>query len=329
MGPGTLSQVLQMLPAQVLKSPDLIVGIESIDDAGVYRLTEEIALIQTVDFFTPIVNDPYLFGQIAAANALSDVYAMGGRPLTALNLVCFPSRKVDIAILREILRGGADKILEAGAVLVGGHSIEDEEPKYGLAVTGVVHPDKVVTNCGARPGDKLILTKPLGTGILATALKAELAGPEVEEEIAQWMAQLNREAAEAMVEVGVHACTDVTGFGLLGHCLELAQGSGVDVVLKSKEIPLLPGAMDFAAMGLVPAGAYANRRHSEGKVHFVGKIGEPLQDILYDPQTSGGLLIAVTGDKVSPLLAELHRRGVGAARIIGEVIPGKGEIYVY
>lgn len=329
MGPGTLSQVLQMLPAPVLKSPDLIVGIESIDDGGVYRLTKDIALIQTLDFFTPIVNDPYLFGQIAAANALSDVYAMGGRPLTALNLVCFPSRKVDIAILGEILRGGADKILEAGAVLVGGHSIEDEEPKYGLAVTGIVHPDQVITNCGARPGDKLILTKPLGTGILATALKAELAGPEVEEEIGRWMAKLNREAAEAMVEVGVHACTDVTGFGLLGHCLELAQGSGVDVVLKSKEIPLLAGAMDFAAMGLVPAGAYANRRHAEGKVHFVDQISEPLQDILYDPQTSGGLLIAVTGDKASPLLAELHRRGVEAARIIGEVLPGKGEIYVY
>lgn len=328
MGPGTLSQILQMLPPQVLQSPDLIVGIETIDDAGVYRLTEDIALIQTVDFFTPIVDDPYLFGQIAAANALSDIYAMGGRPLTALNLVCFPSRKLDIAVLGEILRGGAEKIAEAGAILVGGHSIEDEEPKYGLAVTGVVHPEKVVTNCGARPGDKLILTKPLGTGILATALKAELAGPEVEAEMARWMAQLNRQAAEAMVEVGVHGCTDVTGFGLLGHCLELAQGSSVGVVLQSRDIPLLPRALEFAAMGLVPAGAYANKRHVERKVNFVDQVNEALRDILWDPQTSGGLLIAVPEEKASLLMDRLHARGVEAAKIIGEVVPGAGEIYV-
>lgn len=313
---------------QALQSPELLVGIETIDDAGVYRLTDDIALIQTLDFFTPIVDDPYLFGQIAAANALSDIYAMGGRPLTAMNVVCFPTKKVDSGVLGEILRGGAEKIMEAGAVLVGGHSIEDEEPKYGLAVTGIAHPDKIVTNSGARPGDKLILTKPLGTGILATALKADMASRETEEEMGRWMAMLNRDAAAAMTEVGVHACTDITGFGLLGHCLELAQGSGVDVVLESREIPLLPGVLDFAAMGLVPGGAYNNRRYMEGKVHFDGHVKEALQDVLYDPQTSGGLLMAVAPEKVSPLLSELHRRGVKTARVIGEAIPGKGFIHV-
>ncbi|GFN23249.1 MAG: selenide, water dikinase SelD [Thermoanaerobacteraceae bacterium] len=328
MGPGTLSQLLRVLPMQALQSPELLVGIETIDDAGVYRLTDDIALIQTLDFFTPIVDDPYLFGQIAAANALSDIYAMGGRPLTAMNVVCFPTKKVDSGVLGEILRGGAEKIMEAGAVLVGGHSIEDEEPKYGLAVTGIAHPDKIVTNSGARPGDKLILTKPLGTGILATALKADMASRETEEEMGRWMAMLNRDAAAAMTEVGVHACTDITGFGLLGHCLELAQGSGVDVVLESREIPLLPGVLDFAAMGLVPGGAYNNRRYMEGKVHFDGHVKEALQDVLYDPQTSGGLLMAVAPEKVSPLLSELHRRGVKTARVIGEAIPGKGFIHV-
>lgn len=328
MGPGTLSQLLQVLPAQALKSPHLLVGIETIDDAGVFRLREDLALIQTLDFFTPIVDDPYLFGQVAAANALSDIYAMGGRPLTAMNVVCFPTKKVDVEVLGEILRGGAEKIIEAGAVLVGGHSIEDEEPKYGLAVTGIAHPDRIVTNSGARPGDKLVLTKPLGTGILATALKADMAGRETEEEMVRWMAMLNRDAAAAMMEVGVHACTDITGFGLLGHCLELAQGSGVDVILESGEIPLLPGVLDLAAMGLVPGGAYNNRRYMEGKVRFEGRVKEALQDVLFDPQTSGGLLMAVAPEKVSPLLSELQRRGVGTARVIGEAVEGRGFIHV-
>lgn len=328
MGPGTLTQVLGLLPTQVLHHPELLVGIQSLDDAGVYRLTPDLALIQTVDFFTPIVDDPYLFGQVAAANALSDIYAMGGRPLTAMNIVCFPSAKLDLAILGEILRGGADKLLEAGAVLVGGHSIDDEEPKYGLAVTGIVHPERIITNCGARPGDKLVLTKPLGTGILATALKAELVGKETEKLIGYWMALLSRDAAEAMVEVGAHACTDITGFGLLGHCLELAQGSHVDVILHTQEIPVFPQVLDFAAMGLVPAGAYRNRHHARGKVKFAPGVSEAWQDLLFDPQTSGGLLIAVPPDKATELLTRLHNRGVEVARVIGEVTEGSGYIYV-
>ncbi|GEA16058.1 MAG: selenide, water dikinase [Moorella sp. (in: firmicutes)] len=326
MGPGTLNQVLQYLP--VMDDPNLLVGMNSVDDAGVYRLTGDLAIIQTIDFFTPIVDDPYLYGQIAAANALSDVYAMGGTPLTAMNIVAFPSKKVDIAVLAEILRGGADKVLEAGAVLVGGHSIDDEEPKYGLAVTGVVHPDRIVTNCGARPGDKLILTKPLGTGIITTAIKAEMATPEVAQEVSRWMATLNREAAAAMVAVGVHACTDITGFGLLGHGMEMARGSRVNLVFHAHAIPVLPQAREFAAMGLVPGGAYNNRHYVEKDVRIAPGVPEALQDILYDPQTSGGLLIAVAADKAGDLMAALMERGVTAAGIIGEVEAGPGQITV-
>lgn len=329
MGPGTLNRILDLLPAQVVHHPELLVGIQSLDDAGVYRLTPELALIQTLDFFTPIVDDPYLFGQVAAANALSDIYAMGGRPLTAMNIVCFPSAKLDLSVLGEILKGGADKLAEAGAVLVGGHSIDDEEPKYGLAVTGIVHPERVITNCGARPGDKLILTKPLGTGILATALKAELVGKETEKLMGYWMALLNRDAAEVMVEVGANACTDITGFGLLGHCLELAQGSRVDVVLYTREIPVFPQVLDFAGMGLIPAGAYRNREHAKGKVKFAPGVSEAWQDLLFDPQTSGGLLISVPSEKATELLERLHERGVEAARVIGEVTEGEGQIQVF
>ncbi len=326
MGPGTLNQVLQYLP--VMADPNLLVGMNSVDDAGVYRLTEELAIIQTVDFFTPIVDDPYLYGQIAAANALSDVYAMGGTPLTAMNIVAFPTRKVDVTVLGEILRGGADKILEAGAVLVGGHSIDDDEPKYGLAVTGIVHPNRIITNCGARPGDRLILTKPLGTGIIATAIKAEMATSEVEQETSRWMATLNRDAAAAMVAVGVHACTDITGFGLLGHGLEMARGSGVNLVFHAGDIPVLPRAREFAAMGMVPAGAYNNRHYVENDVRMAPGVPEALQDLLYDPQTSGGLLISVAADKARDLMAALQERGVKAARIVGEVEEGTGWITV-
>lgn len=308
--------------------PDLLVGMNSIDDAGVYKLDQERALIQTIDFFTPIVDDPYLYGQIAAANALSDVYAMGGQPLTVLNLVAFPSKKLDINVLGEILRGGADKIMEAGAVLVGGHSIEDEEPKYGLAVTGIAHPDKIITNCAARPGDRLIITKPLGTGIIATAIKAEMAAPEQEKEASRWMATLNREAAAAMVSIGVHACTDITGFGLLGHAHEMAKGSGVNLVIDSASLPVLPGARENAALGLVPGGAYNNRRYLEDEVTIADGVPDELRDILYDPQTSGGLLIAVAAAKTDDLMAALFDRGVTAARVIGEVVPGPGKIIV-
>lgn len=327
MGPGTLRQVMQCLP--VMNDPNLLVGLDSIDDAGVYKLNDDTALIQTVDFFTPVVDDPYHFGQIAAANALSDVYAMGGEPLTVMNLVAFPSKKLDISILGRILQGGAAKALEAGAVLVGGHSIEDAEPKYGLAVTGVVHPDKIITNCGAKPGDKLILTKPLGTGIIATAIKAGVAEAETIEAAVSIMATLNRSAAKAMTETGVNACTDITGFGLLGHSLEMAEGSGVDLVIRTKEVPTIRRAVELAAMGMVPGGTYNNRRHVESEIREEAVVATEIWDILYDPQTSGGLLIAVKEEKAEELMAALDRQGVTGAAVIGEAVCGTGKILLY
>ena len=260
---------MQALPIQ--SHPDLLVGLETSDDAGVYRLTPEIALIQTVDFFTPVVNDPYTFGQIAAANALSDVYAMGGRPLTALNIVCYPSKTVPQEVLLAILTGGLDKIHEAGALLVGGHSVDDTELKYGLSVTGVVHPDKVLTNGGARVGDKLILTKPLGTGVIATAMKGRLASPEAAAAAIEVMTALNRLPAACLETATLHAVTDITGFGLLGHALEMATASQVEITFFAHQVPVLAAAREYAAMGLVPGGSFANRRFCEK--HLIGGAG--------------------------------------------------------
>lgn len=299
-------------------------GIERLDDAGVFKLTEDLALVQTVDFFTPIIDDPYLFGQIACANALSDVYAMGARPLTALNIVCFP-KEGDFSVLREILRGGLDKLREAGAVLVGGHSVDDQEVKYGMAITGVVHPEKVVRNAGARPGDVLVLTKPLGTGIVATAIKAEMAPRETVEEAIRTMAKLNRGASEAMLEIGVNACTDVTGFGLLGHLCEMLE-EGLQFVVHASQVPVLPGVLELAQMGLVPAGLYRNRDYRRPWVEVEGVDGI-LLDLLFDPQTSGGLLMAVSEDKVGELLAGLEKRGE-RGWVIGEVREGEGKVKV-
>ncbi|MDK2820132.1 MAG: selenide, water dikinase [Clostridia bacterium] len=326
MGPGILNQVLHCLPR--IQDDNLLVGMNTVDDAGVYQLSENMAIIQTVDFFTPIVDNPYLFGQIAAANALSDVYAMGGHPVTAMNIVAFPSKKLDITILSDILRGGADKVLEAGAVLVGGHSIEDNEPKYGLAVTGTVNPKKVITNSGAKPGDKLILTKPLGTGIICTAIKAEMATHDIEVEVSRLMATLNKEAAAAMIEIGVHSCTDITGFGLLGHGLEMAQGSHVNLIIYAKDVPVLPYSLEFASMGLIPGGAYRNQSYTEGEVNVNTGIDKSLTSVFYDPQTSGGLLIAVEEAKTEKLMLTLEKRGVTEASVIGEVIEGTGKIEV-
>ena len=302
-------------------------GIDTADDAGVYRLNDETALIQTLDFFTPIVDDPYLFGQIAATNSLSDVYAMGGKPLTAMNIVTFPICRLAPEVLLAILSGGQQKIAEAGAVMLGGHTIDDDEPKYGLSVTGVVHPDKVLTNAGAQPGDALILTKAIGTGVLYTALKAELFPAGVAAAAAS-MTQLNRYAAEVMTRFPVHACTDITGFGLLGHAFELAAGSAVDLELDSRTVPLLPDAAEAAGMGLVPAGAYANRDYLN-QVEFRPEVPVNLQDLLFDPQTSGGLLISLAEDLASDLLAELHAAGVAVAARIGRVTgKGTGKIHV-
>ena len=302
--------------------PNLIVGREHSEDAGVYRLTDELALIQTLDFFTPIVNDPFDFGRIAAANSLSDVYAMGGRPITVMNIVCFPIREMDKSILREILLGGLQKIREAGAALAGGHSIDDKEIKYGLSVSGLVHPDRILTNGGAKPGDALVLTKPLGTGILATAVKGRLASPEAERRAVEVMATLNKIAAETMTGYRVHACTDVTGFGLLGHGLEMAKAAGLTFRFRVGTIPLLPEVFDLASMGMVPAGSHANRSFCENRVRQAQPVDPVMLDLLADAQTSGGLLIALPPEEAEPFVRELRNRGVEDAAIIGEVLDG-------
>ncbi len=269
---------------------NVIVGIEGFEDAGVYKVTDEIALVQTVDFFTPVVDDPYWFGQIAAANALSDIYAMGAVPKTALNLVCFSPTRFDIAILKEIIRGGADKIREAGVSLLGGHSVDDDEIKYGLAVTGMVHPDKVLLNEGAKPWDILVLTKPLGTGIMNTAIKGKLLNEDAAMGVATVMATLNRAAAEAMLSVNVHACTEDTGFGLAGHLKEKIRES-LGVELHAGKLPYFAEAVEFATSGLVPGGLYRNRDfYGE---HVVTTRSDFFFDIIFDPQTSGGLLMAL------------------------------------
>jgi len=317
--------VLRQLEFQ--RDPRLLVGLDTADDAGVYKLDESTALIQTVDFFTPIVDDPYLFGQIAAANSLSDVYAMGGKPLTAMNIVAFPLNCLDPSVLLEILRGGQDKVKEAGAIIVGGHTVQDSEPKYGLSVTGIVHPDKVLTNAGAKPGDILILTKPLGTGILATAAKAELFAAGVAEAVKS-MAALNKKAAEVIAGYQAHACTDITGFGLLGHTYELAAASKVNIRIAAKCLPLLPEAAEAARMGLVPAGAYGNREYLRS-VTIAANVPEYLADVCYDPQTSGGLLVSIAAGHAESLIKELKAAGVDQASAIGEVAgEGSGDIYV-
>ncbi len=294
-----------------------MVGLATGDDAGVYKIREDLALIQTIDFITPVVDDPFLFGQIAAANALSDVYAMGGDPLMAMNVVCFPACKLDMGVLRVILEGGLSKVKEAGALLVGGHSVDDLELKYGLSVTGVVHPRRVVTNAGARPGDLLFLTKPLGIGIVATAIKGGVAETLVAERVGGIMATLNREASLQMRERGVRACTDITGFGLVGHGLEMARASGVALEITLGGLPIIEEALDYASMGLIPGGAYRNRECYKRGVEFVRAPGE-LEIFLYDPQTSGGLLIALPSDKAQDF----------PWPCIGRVVEGEGRIRV-
>lgn len=304
----------------LISDPNVIRGMASLDDAGVYKLSDELAIIQTIDFFTPIVDDPYAFGQIAVANALSDVYAMGGKPLTALNVVCFPIKSMDISVLEDILRGGVDKMREAGVMLVGGHSIDDAELKYGLSVTGTVPPKQLVTNSGAKVRDKLILTKPLGTGIISTAVKAGVVNEELAERVTKCMATLNKKASELMQAVGVHACTDITGFGLLGHAIQVAEGSQVGIELHLDSIPYFPEVIDFSKEGLCPGGLYRNKNYYSNRVKFVNEIPEYMQNILFDAQTSGGLLICLDPGKAELLLNRLRQEGVGDAVIIGEVI---------
>ena len=313
-GAGVLAQLLEGI--RVHEDPNLLVGFDKSDDASVYKVSDDLALVQTVDFFPPIADDPYLFGQIAATNALGDVYAMGGEPKLCLNIMAIPESMPKEAV-HQLLRGGYDKVYEAGALITGGHSILDEEPKYGLAVTGFVHPDRVLTNSGARPGDVLLLTKPLGIGVLTTAAKADMASPAAVALAQQLMTTLNKSARDAMVQYRVHACTDVTGFGLLGHACEMAQGSGVELELRVEDIDLIPEAVELARMGILPAGMYRNRAFAEGEVD-AGVTELCKQDLLYDPQTAGGLLMAVDPADADALLAEL-RRCVPSAQRIGVV----------
>ena len=303
--------------------------MEHAEDAGVYKLREDLAIVLSLDFFTPIVDDPYTFGQIAAANSLSDVYAMGGTPITAMNIICFPIKKMDISILQEVLRGGLDKMREAEVLLVGGHSVEDNELKYGLSVTGTIHPEKVLYNKGARPGDKLILTKALGTGIINTALKGGLADEDSVAQSIECMSTLNRKAAELMVEAEVHACTDVTGFGLLGHACEMIENGDVGMVIDSSAVPFLTGTREYADMGLIPGGTLRNRDFRIHMVDNAAGISDVLMLMLFDAQTSGGLLISASGHGTETLLERLHQQGVQGAAIIGEVVDKpKGRIVI-
>ena len=314
--------MLQSLPT--FDHVDLIVGTETSDDAGVFRLRPDLAIVNTVDFFTPIVDDPYIFGQVAAANALSDIYAMGAEPRTALNIVGFPKGKMDLAILAEIIKGGAERVREAGAVVIGGHSLIDEEIKYGMAITGVIHPDQVIRNVGAREGDVLVLTKPLGTGIITTALKKRKASTKSIDAAVSSMIALNRTASTIMRDFPVHACSDVTGYGLLGHAQEMASGSHVTLVLESSRLPLLRDALRLAEKGYLTGGCKRNRYYLKDKITIARSVPRELVEVAFDPQTSGGLLIALPKADALTLVKELHANGVEAATAIGYATSREG-----
>lgn len=323
-GAGTLVHMLEGFKTHT--DPRLIVGYDKSDDASVYVIDDNTALVQTTDFFPPIVDEPFLYGQIAAANALSDVYAMGGEPKLALNIMCL-SESMGKETVQEILRGGYDKAYEAGAIITGGHTIQGAEPIYGLAVSGFVHPKKVLTNSGARPGDKLILTKPLGIGILTTSAKADMVDREVLDRIYNQMATLNKAARDIMVKYHVHGCTDVTGFALMGHSFEMAQGSGCTIHIQSQNVPFHSEAYELAEMGFIPAGTYRNREYAEAGVKNISNVSRALQDIFYDPQTSGGLMIALDAKEAEQCLAEM-RKVIPQAEIIGYVTE-KMDAYIY
>ncbi len=302
------------------QDPNLLVGYETADDAAVYRLSDVVAIISTVDFITPPVDDPYWFGQIAAANSLSDVYAMGGRPLTALNLVMFPSKKLDIGLLQDILRGGSDKVTEAGASMAGGHSVDDLEPKYGLSVTGVVHPGRILTNCGAKVGDSLVLTKPLGTGVLFNACRSGKLPYEELERSLPLIAALNRDALETALKFKINACTDVTGFGIVGHTLEMAKGSGVQINLLFGNLPFYPDTIRMYRKGQTTGSNKPNRKVSEGFLEMHVDLSRAERELLFDPQTSGGLLLSVPRAQADQLVTKLREAGVSHAARIGDVV---------
>ena len=318
---------MRLLPKQE-PVPELLVGLDTSDDAGVYRLTDSIALIQTVDYFTPIVDDPYMFGQITAANALSDVYAMGGEPKTVLNIVGYPIKKLGAEMLSEILRGAADKVKEAGAITVGGHSIDDQEPKFGLSVTGIVHPDKVWKNVGAKPGDVLVLTKPIGVGIITTGIKRSAVTLLQEQLVTEAMAMLNKTAAEVLMNYQPHSVTDVTGFGLLGHGSEMARGSDVSFEISFSQVPILEGAVELARDGVVPGGSKSNHKWLSDDVVYEGIVPEE-QLVLCDAITSGGLLVSISEEHAAEYVDKLKSKGLTQAAIIGRVTEKKDKlIYV-
>lgn len=299
---------------------NVLVGSSAKDDAGVYRISDDFALVQTLDFITPVCDDPYEFGRIAACNSLSDVYAMGGVPLTAMNIVAFPTQKFSLDILGKILEGGLAVMKEAGVQLLGGHSIDDPELKYGLSVTGSVHPDKILRNNTIKPGDSLVITKALGTGIIATAIKADLADPGIADQFIKSMGTLNKNAADIMFKYSVSACTDVTGFGLAGHLLEMMEGNDLSIIINSINLPLLDGVIENAAMGLIPGGLYRNRNYVGDKCRIADNVTRELSDIVFDPQTSGGLLISLPRDEAEEMVKEMKQCGISAASVIGEVL---------
>ncbi len=321
-----MAKALEKIPQR--NHENLIVGYEHSDDAAVYKLDNEKALIQTLDFFTPVVDDPYLFGSIAAANSLSDIYAMGGKPILAMNIVCFPNC-LDMEVLGEILKGGYDKVAETGAILVGGHSVEDDEPKYGLSVTGITNPKQVLTNAGAKEGDVLVLTKPLGSGILNTAIKGEIIEKPHFEEVVKVMSHLNMYAAAPFDNLKVNAVTDITGFGLIGHLVEMAKGSNTTIVVETNRVPFIDGAIGYAKMGIIPGGAYNNRAYFENYVIYKNSKYESSieSDILYDPQTSGGLLVSLPESEAAKYMKILDSTQTIKCEIIGRVI-NKQEKYI-
>lgn len=315
----------------LVQDPNLLSGFEHAEDAGVYKISDDLAIVQTIDFFTPTVDDPFTFGQVASINALNDIYAMGARPLTAMNIVCFPIKTMDKSVLKKVLLGGLDKMREAGVLLIGGHSVEDNEIKYGLSVTGVVHPDKVLYNRGAKVGDKLILTKPIGTGIISTAIKAREASSEQIKQVINSMTRLNKKASEIMMEKdNIHACTDITGFGLLGHACEMIEGGNVGMKINSAAVPVFEGVRNLMETGFIPGGLYRNKDFRIKQVTKEKTCPDWRLDAFFDPQTAGGLFISLPGDMAQRVVDKMHAAGVTDAAVIGDVVndhPGK--IFVY
>lgn len=319
-----LSEIVKDFAGAAKSDPNLLVGFETGDDAGVYRLTDDIALVQTVDYITPVVDDPYRFGQVAAANSISDIYAMGGRPLTAMNLCNFPARGIDRDDLRRIMEGGYNKIVEAGATLVGGHTVRDDELKYGLSVTGIIHPGRILTNTGARPGDHLVLTKPIGTGVVITGHRRGLVADELLDRAVAWMATLNKDACEMMLEFEPHACTDVTGFGLSGHAIGIAKGSNVRLRMRFSDIPKYEESLDLIGQGVATSVTASNLQVTRGHLTFSGRFPEEQTWLIVDPQTSGGLLISLPPEQATELVKRLRAKGNDSAAVIGEVLPAEG-----